>query len=304
MAFVAVLKLFRFPLVFTAVADSAAGYLIARGADASWPVLGLLAAASGGLYCFGMAMNDVADLERDRGLYPNRVLPSGRLTRNRGIAAAIGALALSGVAVAAVPDAPLTRLGIWGGVVFLILAYDFFLKHPPVMGLIRAFNVLLGVTCAGFLWGKRTGAAPPGLVLAGASFLYVTALTAVSTFEDRAEAGMGRTAGLGAGLLLMILAALVPAAGWPVWKGIPVRVEAVVAGALLAGWIGVRAGRILVGQSPAAIRLLVRDGVAGIIVLDASMVLACGHTGPGLAVAALLIPAVLAVWGFKKLRPP
>lgn len=302
MAWVAVLKLFRFPLVFTAVADSAAGYLAARGGNPpSALALALLAAASGGLYGFGMAMNDVADLERDRGLYPNRVLPSGRLSKRQGIAAALAALALSGGAIAAVPDAPWTRLGIWGGAAFLILTYDFFLKLAPVMGLVRAFNVLLGVSCAGIMPRGKLPEASAGLLLAGASLLYVTALTAVSTYEDRPVAGKARTAGLGAGFLAMILAAFIPSAGWLLWKGSAAAPAGLAAGALLAAWIGGRALRVLRGKPEGEIRLLVRDGVAGIILLDASMVLSCGHLGAGLAVAALLVPAAIGVWGFKKL---
>ncbi|HXX95082.1 MAG TPA: hypothetical protein VEN81_15760, partial [Planctomycetota bacterium] len=74
---IAFLKLFRFPLVFTAIADSAAGYLVV-GRSADLFILALLAVTSAGLYCFGMAMNDIADRDRDREIAPNRVLPSGR----------------------------------------------------------------------------------------------------------------------------------------------------------------------------------------------------------------------------------
>jgi hypothetical protein len=74
------------------------------------------------------------------------------------------------------------------------------------------------------------------------------------------------------------------------------RLEAWVVSGLLAAWIIRRAA-----AKPAAVKLLVRDGVAGIILLDASMVMSCGLLVPGLAVAALLVPAALGVWGFKKL---
>ena len=86
---VSYLKLFRFPLVFTAIADSAAGYLVACGGRPDPLVLALLAVASSGLYMFGMAGNDLADAERDRALHPERVLPSGRITKRQGWTAAI-----------------------------------------------------------------------------------------------------------------------------------------------------------------------------------------------------------------------
>ena len=69
----AYLRLFRFPLIFTAIADSATGYLLRtswRG-DPDPLTLLLLAVSSAGLYCFGMAMNDIADRHRDREIAPN-----------------------------------------------------------------------------------------------------------------------------------------------------------------------------------------------------------------------------------------
>ena len=48
----------------------------------------LLAAVSSGLYMFGMATNDIADHARDRGIHPDRVIPSGRISlRNARLAA-------------------------------------------------------------------------------------------------------------------------------------------------------------------------------------------------------------------------
>jgi len=300
MGAIAVLKLFRIPLVFTAVADSAAGYLIARQGRADPLGLGLLAAASGGLYCFGMAMNDIADLERDRTLHPGRVLPTGRLSRRGATAAALAVLAVSAAALAAVPGAPPVRLGIWGAIVFFILVYDFFLKWPVLMGLIRAFNFLLGVSCAGIL---RRGEGPSGnlaLLFAGAVFLYVLMLTFVSLFEEVRDRRAPFVAGVAAGTVLMAAAALAPSfAGAVGGGGAGVRPEALAAGGLLAAWTAFRGLQSL--RRTDAVRLLVRDGVAGIIVLDASMLLSCGLLVPGLAVGALLVPAALGVWGFKKL---
>ena len=48
--------------------------------------------------------------------------------------------------------------------------------------------------------------------------------------------------------------------------------------------------------------LLVRDGVAGFILLDSSIVLATGALVPGVAIAALLIPAILCLSIFKRLK--
>ena len=89
------LKLVRFPLILTAVADSATGAILVYQLNAisrarqpeeigiglavvgSWVVLAWLAGASAFLYCAGMTLNDVADAGRDRELHPDRPIPSG-----------------------------------------------------------------------------------------------------------------------------------------------------------------------------------------------------------------------------------
>lgn len=304
---IAYLKLFRFPLVFTAVADSAAGYLLASRGAPQAAVLALLAVASGGLYCFGMAMNDIADLERDRALYPNRVLPSGRLLMRPAIAAAVVVAVLSGIAVLLVPEAPFARVALWLVIVFFIVAYDFFLKWPIVMGLIRAFNFLLGVAAAYFPQRELDPVGASALVFAGASFVYVTALTFVSTLEE----GEVSKARLFFGVGLMILAAAAPALVIsPFWRpeaGLPRAGEGLVlrgnpaaslAALLLIAWLAARGAR---ARDRRGVMLLVRDGVAGIIVLDATLLLAAGLTVPGIVVAGLVLPAALLVAVFKRL---
>src|SRR4051794_13901119 len=82
------LQLIRLPNVFTAAADSLAGWLLVGGtlADASgWLPL---TAASMVLYAAGMALNDLFDLEVDRAERPGRPLPSGRVSR--GFASGLG----------------------------------------------------------------------------------------------------------------------------------------------------------------------------------------------------------------------
>src|SRR5688572_28796918 len=142
------LKLFRFPLVFTAIADSAAGYLIATPPSILAPlVMILLAVCSGGLYFFGMALNDIADRDKDKVNAPNRVLPSGRLTLQSAKRAAGAALGVSLAAILLVMETQIfQRIAAWSLVVLCIVAYNLWFKIPPVMGLVRAFNLLLGVT--------------------------------------------------------------------------------------------------------------------------------------------------------------
>ena len=62
----------------TAIADVVAGGALAAApllSDRLWiPALG-----SAALYAGGVALNDAFDVEKDRRLHPDRVLPSGRV---------------------------------------------------------------------------------------------------------------------------------------------------------------------------------------------------------------------------------
>jgi 4-hydroxybenzoate polyprenyltransferase len=312
---VAYLKLFRFPLVFTAVADSAAGCLL----GSVWPhrtpgaevldrgALGFIAASSAGLYLFGMALNDLADVEKDRVSAPGRVLPSGRLSLGQAKGAALGMLVLSLCALyPAGSTAIVQRVGVWCGVAVSIVAYNLFLKIPPVMGLVRCLNLLLGFsTSVG--WSDAWNGHPGSLVALGIpGFVYVTSLTYVSTLED-ADHGRGRVA-LGAGG--MMAAALLASIILPLWpggrdsSGVPVQApEALMTPALLfsgalAAWVARRAWQ---AGDRKGIMLLVRDGVGGIIFLDAALLASRLGGFPAWGVAILVIPAAGCVWVFKKL---
>lgn len=313
---VAYLKLFRFPLVFTAIADSATGSLLVSGqATPAWPTLGLLAIASAGLYFFGMSLNDIADRKRDQELAPGRVLPSGRLTLRSAVTACAVALGCSLAAVLFIPreSMPL-RLAAWGAVVIFIAAYNMFLKIPPAMGLVRASNLLLGILAT------LEGPVSPDqwklcLLLAAPALIYVTALTYVSTLEDTGVKNARLIAGaafmiVGAGLASFILPLqyylgfISP--GNPVYlvQQMPISWRANVLSGVLTLWILRRAWKAV---DKKGVMLLVRDGVGGIIVLDATL-LASVHpvyentaTLWPFAVAALVLPAIVSVAIFKRL---
>jgi 4-hydroxybenzoate polyprenyltransferase len=306
---VAVLKLFRFPLVFTAIADSVTGRLLMSGdLRSAAPSLGLLALASAGLYFFGMSLNDIADRDRDKEIAPGRMLPSGRLSLGAARAASFAALGVSLAAVFLIRESPLPlRLAAWGAVVLCICAYNVFLKHPPVMGLVRASNLLLGVSSALGLGALRP-ALPHVFGMLLPTFTYVTALTFVSTLED----GAVNRRVLGAGAAFMVLGAILAAfvrplaehvrfynsedwaviygPGAPPWIAAPFS-------AALAAWVLYRARN---ARDKKGVMLLVRDGVGGIIVLDAAL-LASYQPLHACFVAALVIPAIASVAVFKKL---
>ncbi len=181
--FQALLALTRFPLLPTAVADSAAGYLIALPARAapSPQVLAYLAAASGCLYMGGMILNDVADLERDRTLHPGRPLPGGALRRDQ---AGLLCAFLAGCGYAASCLASQRAAGVTLALLLAIASYDLFLKRWRIpgalaMGACRGLNLTLGYVAGG---GILLQGAPIQALLLGA---YVTAVTLLSTLEER-----------------------------------------------------------------------------------------------------------------------
>ena len=177
------------------------------------------------------------------------------------------------------------------------MAYDFLLKLPPVMGLVRGGNFLLGV----FFVAPVAAPFGPTLLLisdygrmtmlAIVPVLYGTALTFISTLEE----GDVRRRVVFVGASFMGVAALLPGllhvyVRGAFWGFLP-------AGALIA-WISFRASRAIDRRG---VMLLVRDGVAGFILLDATWLSAAGRLVPAAAITALLIPAALSVAWFKKL---
>jgi len=325
---VAYLKLFRFPLVFTAIADSAAGYLSGSGGSPHYGVLALLAICSSGLYFFGMAMNDIADRNRDRELAPTRVLPSGRISLRGACIAAFCCLAISLGALVIIPKVGLLqRLIVWLLAVGAIVGYDFAVKVPPTMGLVRASNLLLGVMAGMTYWGEFVGEQMVALAFfAVPSFVYVTSLTFVSTLEE-GEVKRGR---LVVGACGMALAALMASQWIPLTSDAfskpiqalanPLTVSAVVSNiethfggwfklspaalicsSTLIGWIAFRAWR---ARDRKGVMLLVRDGIGGIILLDAAWLMSeprDNATLHGILLMLLVLPAIVSVALFKRL---
>jgi 4-hydroxybenzoate polyprenyltransferase len=300
--FFSYLKLFRFPFVFTAIADSATGYLTCTGLDEiNGATMALLAASSAGLYFFGMALNDIADRDRDQAIAPTRVLPSGRISLKAAVTAAGVVLCGSLAAILAIPGTPiLQRLLTWAAVVFFIVAYNLFLKYPPTMGLVRVFNLLLGVAAARRIGLDIAGQPWQYAIMALPAFVYVTSLTFVSTLED----GGPLRNRLLVGTLLMTVGAWLAALAGPVVNALVFfsafslnQVWPVVLALVLTAWIQFRKRGALDRKG---VMLLVRDGVGGIILLDAALLASFGSAIEAFFIFNLLIPAALAVAMFKR----
>ncbi|MBL8888834.1 MAG: UbiA family prenyltransferase [Planctomycetaceae bacterium] len=165
------LRLVRFSNTPTAVADIAAGYMLAQGSVADWPPLVALSVASVCLYSFGMVLNDLNDLDEDRIHNPKRPLVTGAISVRtaRQILGLLVAVAVVGTAVAGwlfhtyvVPGFTLGTeaafllppwswsLVIMAALLTSIWLYDGPLKRsfiaPFLMGSCRGWNLLLGAS--------------------------------------------------------------------------------------------------------------------------------------------------------------
>ncbi|MBI1374820.1 MAG: hypothetical protein GC159_19040 [Phycisphaera sp.] len=168
------LRLMRIGLVFTAVSNIWLVALLGRAMAAAEPdpnlasiiitpelralplgaVLGCTAAVAIGMYVFGMVLNDVMDVRRDRTFAPDRPLPSGQLGVGGAVAIAVIALLVS--IAGSVP------LGRWSTGVCLLCAvlvvfYNTLGKHLPgvgvlTLGLIRGAHMLVANPVMGFVW--------------------------------------------------------------------------------------------------------------------------------------------------------
>jgi len=145
-------RLLRLPLVTTAVADAAAGYMVALLPNLSRlsPArLGLLVGTSAGLYLFGMVENDLADRRRDLGA--DRPLATGEVSVPwAAVLLVLTAVGAGACAVALRGGALVLAIGTFGAVNF----YNLAAKRGPswvamtAMGLCRLLNYLVGVAVA------------------------------------------------------------------------------------------------------------------------------------------------------------
>jgi len=149
----AILRLVRFPLIFTALADASV-VVVLRAEGLDWPALAGVWAAAAGLYVFGMAGNDLFDVRRDRRAASTR--RSGRInpvaSGEMPFALAVG-VALAGVSAAAAAAAMSPAVNPWMtlAVAGMALAYNAGAKFATPVGLlllggIRAANAAQGLT--------------------------------------------------------------------------------------------------------------------------------------------------------------
>lgn len=292
------LQLIRLPNVFTAAADSLAGWLLVQGsfqAPGRWLPL---VAASMTIYAAGIALNDVFDYQVDLKERPSRPLPSGRVSR-RFAAWAGGGLLVLGPLLAALSGSPGSVL-LASVLAVCVLAYDGGLKRtvlgPEVMGACRGLNVLLGMSQAAELGG------PAGWLVAASLAVFVAGVTWIS----RSETETGRSPGLVVGIVLenlaflgLLFAALQPRS-FPVQgpdRPAIVPLEGMLVILLVAWVVNLAAGRALRNPVPSLVQGAVKTGVLSLVWLNFGVVAAVRGPALAAAVAVLWIPAyVLSRW--------
>ncbi len=287
------LQLVRLPNLFTAAADSLAGWLLATGTLAEpgrWlPLVG----ASVATYAGGIVLNDVFDHEIDRRERPGRPLPSGRVSRR--LAAWAGGIALVlGPALAALSGSSASFV-VALALAACVLGYDAGLKRTPLgpqaMGACRSLNFLLGMSQAADLGG------PSGWLVAGSLGVFVAGVTWIS----RSEVAAGRGRGVAAGMTLQALAFVGLCEADLGAKGPggldPVQTYYRMVG--LGGLLGVAAviGRVNVAAwrrpSPETLQRAVKTGVFALVWIDVAAVAMTRGPVVALPVAALWVPAFL-----------
>jgi 4-hydroxybenzoate polyprenyltransferase len=289
------LQLVRLPNLFTAAADSMAGYLLVRGSlqePGRWlPLCG----ASMAIYAGGIALNDVFDYHIDMQERPKRPLPSGRVSRSFAVGLAAFGLIL-GLALAALVSTPSLLVAV--ALVTCVLLYDGGVKKtflgPEIMGACRGLNLLLGLSVAADFGGLFAGVAACSLML------FVIGLTWIS----RSEVESGRSTGVAFGMVVQnlalagLFAVVLRASTFPNASDRPILpVEGLLVLALVAFVINRADGRAVMEPKPETIQRAVKTGVLSLVWLDVGLVAAVRGPGQALAVAALWVPAfVLGKW--------
>jgi len=302
---VAVLQVTRLALVFTAIGDIWLIALLSVAHRDTWQLtpaiaelstpmlLGLTAAVSGGLYVFGMALNDVMDARRDRIFAPERPIPSRRLSHAAGMGIAIAAL-LAAVA-ASVPLGAMSTLLclITAG---LILFYNALGKHLGglgivTLGLIRAVNMLIANPSLGYMWPI---------------WLTMTHVVGLSAAGHRLEGKRPRL--IGAQIWMTAIGWAFVTVVMMLWMNrretAPPGDAYLWAGPVAAMVVFTFIGIFTVGKSmtPTSGGLLIKRGLLWLIVYDAAWLASDGLWWQSILVASLLIAAWLMMQLTRQLK--
>jgi 4-hydroxybenzoate polyprenyltransferase len=275
------------PNLFTAAADSLAGWVVVSGSLAHPERWGFLVAASVVTYAAGIVLNDVFDLEVDRVERPGRPLPSGQVSPR--LAGWAGGILLALGPILAGFSGSMMSFAVALALSACVLGYDAGLKRtglgPWVMGACRGLNLALGLSQA-----EAFGGPPAWLAVAGFT-AFVSGLTWISRSEVAAEGirGIVRGAGLQAAALVGLAGTTVMGGGWTgptasPWLGLLVL--------LAVATVNQRANlRAIRDPIPLRVQAAVKTGVFALVWLDVAIAAAASGPVLALVVAALWVPA-------------
>ena len=276
-----VLELLRPPNVFTAVADSFAGLVLARQAGPASGDPGLWCiAASACLYLGGIALNDYFDREVDAAERPGRPIPSG--TVPAAVAAGLGAALLAaGIAFAGRAGTP--AITVAAVLALAILLYDGVLKGTAAgflsMGVCRGLNFFMPMSLA-------TKSVPTSFVFAP---VLLTAYISVLTYLSREEVGGNTLERARRGVTALAVVALGMAVAIAPWPAAPVGwaflAVLVARGAMLFAPLWSEPGGPATGRA-------IGGGILMIPLFDATFVAAAAQVSWAFAVASLILPAM------------
>ena len=317
-------QLVRFPAVFTILADCTMGFLFtcSKPEEKEWIAFAVICVASVALYWFGMALNDIVDVERDS-LHPVRCMrpiPSGSLTvvsakRIALILLLIGTV--SGCVLAWHYSAKLTIAAL-AGLITSIILYDYAFKSrwfaPLIMGLCRAFNILFAMSV---FYNPETVSGSGLACVLFAYCVYIAGVTWYARYENADEENAWQpeeeseseerrapqapwtpvswlsalTIGLGV-LALMPLADIIPKENqYAIFAQDPIRWRMLIG--VLSLMVGLRSLQTLLSNNPRAIGPIVGYCLMTLIVLDAIVVCLVQNPTASICIVGLLIPAIL-----------
>ncbi len=297
-------QLVRLPNVFTVIADVSAAFLIAAHGPSPATRWICVLAAGISLYWAGMILNDVFDIERDRAERAKRPLPAGRISltaaRTAGWAMLVlgvilgslsGYLPAENVGTTWLPAAIAIVLAV------MIVAYDGPLKKTPLapaaMGACRVLSFLLGASPV-IVVQPDGPFIPLHLVAIALGFgIYITGITTMA----REEAAGGNDTNLKVGLSLLIIGLFTLAfapqqapAGFPNFIRTPFAFPLLIA--MIAYPVVLRGIRCVRHATPTNVQSTIRSGILTIIPLAAAVALLGAGPVWGLAIFALVIPAL------------
>jgi 4-hydroxybenzoate polyprenyltransferase len=297
------LRLMRLPNVFTAIADVAMGCLVAHGSmwtgNASQFVC--LVATSALLYIAGMVLNDVFDFAVDAIERPCRPLPSGQIAvgvaRRFGfVLLVLGILAGWAAGYLNAATAIHWRSGlIASALAACIVAYDGWFKFTPfgplAMGICRFLNVLLGLSVAPQpLPNGLLGYGGEEFFIASGIGLYIVGVT----WFARSEASKSDRAVLLLAMVVMVVGTVLlgsAASDVAVFRIDP-PIYWMLLGLLMVSVLR-RCAAAFFDPVPEKVQAAVKHSILSLIWLDAATALAAAGPLYGVAIAALLIPALL-----------